>query len=170
LGEWRAAGVGAGQRGRHRRQGQPAQPEGGCASLALGQRLRHRSGLGVGQEAGAEKSNERTAIPVLLESLLLKGVIVTIDAMGTPRNIAPTIRAQEADDVLAVKDHHPQLAESIATFFDIGQTEGWKNTPYRDVESVEKDHGRLEVRRCWAFGPLDCLANRSNSPTSRGSA
>jgi predicted transposase YbfD/YdcC len=84
--------------------------------------------------------------------------------MGTHRNIAQAIRDREADYVLAVKDNQPKLAESITTFFDIGQTEGWKNTPHTYTESVEKDHGRLEVRRCWAFDQLDCLANPGQWP------
>lgn len=112
----------------------------------------------LGQEACAEKSNELTAIPVLLETLMLKGVIVTIDAMGTHSNIAQAIRDKEADYVLAVKDNQPKLADSILDFFEVGQAAGWKNTPHSFVESVEKDHGRLEVRRCWAFTQLDCLA------------
>ena len=78
--------------------------------------------------------------------------------MGTHGNIAQAIRDKEADYVLAVKDNQPKLAESITTFFEIGQAEKWKNTPHTFVESVEKDHGRLEVRRCWAFDQLDCLA------------
>jgi len=61
----------------------------------------------LGQEACAEKSNELTAIPVLLETLMLKGVIVTIDAMGTHSNIAQAIRDKAADYVLAVKDNQP---------------------------------------------------------------
>ena len=112
----------------------------------------------LGQEACAEKSNELTAIPVLLEALLLKGAIVTIDAMGTHRNIAQAIRDKEADYVLAVKDNQPKLAESITTFFEIGQAEGWQHTAHTYTESVEKDHGRLEIRRCWAFDQLDCLS------------
>lgn len=115
------------------------------------------AGLILGQEACAEKSNELTAIPALLEALMLKGVIVTIDAMGTHSNIAQAIRDKEADYVLAVKGNQPKLAESITTFFEIGQTERWSHTPHTYVESVEKDHGRLEVRRCWAFDQLDCL-------------
>ncbi len=120
--------------------------------------------LVLGQEACAEKSNELTAIPVLLEALLLKGVIVTIDAMGTHSNIAQAIRDKEADYVLAVKDNQPKLAESITTFFEIGQAERWKNTPHTYVESVEKDHGRLEVRRCWAFTQLYCLSDPQQWP------
>jgi len=122
------------------------------------------AGLILGQEACAEKSNELTAIPVLLEALMLKGVIVTIDAMGTHSNIAQAIRDKEADYVLAVKDNQPKLAESITTFFEIGQAEGWQHTPHTYVESVEKDHGRLEVRRCWAFNQLDCLSNPQQWP------
>jgi predicted transposase YbfD/YdcC len=118
----------------------------------------------LGQEACAEKSNELTAIPVLLEALMLKGAIVTIDAMGTHSNIAQAIVDKEADYVLAVKDNQPKLAESITTFFEIGQAEKWKNVPHTYTESVEKDHGRLEVRRCWAFDQLDCLANPGQWP------
>jgi predicted transposase YbfD/YdcC len=119
----------------------------------------------LGQEACAEKSNELTAIPVLLEALMLKGAIVTIDAMGTHSNIAQAIVNKEADYVLAVKDNQPKLAESITTFFEIGQAEKWKNVPHTYTESVGKDHGRLEVRRCWAFDQLDCLANPGQWPS-----
>lgn len=87
--------------------------------------------LVLGQEACAEKSNELTAIPVLLESLMLKGVIVTIDAMGTHSNIAQAIRDKEADYVLAVKDSQPNLAESIRSFFETSHAEGWQRTPTR---------------------------------------
>ena len=120
--------------------------------------------LVLGQEACAEKSNELSAIPALLEALMLKGVIVTIDAMGTHSNVAQAIRDKQADYVLAVKDNQPTLAESITTFFEIGQAEGWKHTPYSYVESIEKDHGRLECTRCWAFNQLDCLANPQQWP------
>lgn len=136
----------------------------GLPALHLVSAFATEARLILGQEACAEKSNELTAIPVLLEALMLKGVIVTIDAMGTHSNIAQAIRDKEADYVLAVKDNQPKLAESITTFFEIGQAEGWKNTPHTFIESVEKDHGRLEVRRCWAFDQLDCLANPQQWP------
>lgn len=131
----------------------------GQPALHLVSAFTAEAGLGLGQEACAETSNELTAIPVLLEALRLKGVIVTIDAMGPHANIAQAIRDKGADYVLAVKDNQPKLAESIATFFEIGQAEGWKNVRHSYVESVEKDHGRLEVRRGWAFSHLDCLAD-----------
>ena len=120
--------------------------------------------LVLGQEACADKSNELSAIPALLEAMMLKGVIATIDAMGTHRSIAQAIREQQAHYVLAVKGNQPKLAESIASFFGTGQAQGWKHVPHSYVESVEKDHGRLELRRCWAFDQLQCLANPRQWP------
>jgi len=114
------------------------------------------AGLVLGQRATAEKSNEKTAIPELLATLALTGCIVTIDAMGTQPNIAQAIRNRGADYVLSVKDNQPKLAESIRDFFDAFQAAPEK-TPHRFDEVVEKNHGRIEVRRCYAFNQLDCL-------------
>jgi len=66
-----------------------------------------------------------------------------------------------------LEDNQPKLAESITAFFAIGQTENWKNTPHTYTESVQKDHGRLEVRRCWAFSQLECLAAPQQWPDLR---
>ncbi len=118
----------------------------------------------LGQDACAEKSNELTAMPVLLEFLMLKGVIVTLNTMGTHSHIAQAIFHKETDYVLAVKDNQPKLADSIMDFFEIGQAAGWKNAPHSFVESAEKNYGRLKVRRGWAFSQLDCLAEPQQWP------
>lgn len=115
------------------------------------------AGLVLGQRATAEKSNEKTAIPELLATLALEGCIVTIDAMGAQPSIARAIRDKKADYVLAVKDNQPSLAASIRDFFGLFQAAPDK-TPHTFAETVEKDHGRLETRRCYAFDQLDCLA------------
>lgn len=114
------------------------------------------AGLVLGQRATAEKSNEKTAIPQLLASLALEGCIVTIDAMGTQTNIANTIRARGANYILSAKDNQPKLAESIRDFFSLFKVAPAK-TPHSFAETLEKDHGRIEVRRCFAFDQLDCL-------------
>jgi predicted transposase YbfD/YdcC len=56
-----------------------------------------------------EKSNEITAIPKVLESIEIKGQVVTIDAMGTQTAIAETIRKRRADYVPAVKENHAKV-------------------------------------------------------------
>jgi predicted transposase YbfD/YdcC len=116
------------------------------------------AGLVLGQRATAEKSNEKTAIPELLSVLALQGCIVTIDAMGTQASIARTIRNRGADYVLAVKDNQPRLADSIRDFFAQFRVAPGK-TPHTVIETVEKDHGRIETRRCYAFDQLVCLHN-----------
>jgi predicted transposase YbfD/YdcC len=114
------------------------------------------AGLVLGQQATAEKSNEKTAIPELLASLALEGCIVTIDAMGTQPNIAQAIRDRGAHYILSVKDNQPTLAGSAADFFQAFQGAPDK-TAHTFDEVVEKDHGRFEVRRCYAFDQIDCL-------------
>ena len=127
------------------------------------------AGLVLGQRATAEKSNEKTAIPELLATLALTGCIVTIDAMGTQPNIAQAIRDRSADYVLSVKANQPTLAESIRNFFDAFQAAPEK-TPHCVDEVVEKDHGRIEVRRCYAFDQLDCLHAPDRWPDMRSFA
>lgn len=114
------------------------------------------AGLVLGQRATAEKSNEKTAIPELLATLALEGCIVTIDAMGTQPNIGQAIRDRGADYILSVKDKQPTLADSMQDFFVAFQASPDK-TPHGFDEVVEKDHGRLELRRCYAFDQIDCL-------------
>lgn len=121
------------------------------------------AGLVLGQRATAEKSNEKTAIPQLLSVLALEGCIVTIDAMGTQANIAQAIRERGADYVLAVKDNQPILADSVRDFFALFKAAPEK-TPHTLAETVEKDHGRLETRRCYAFDQLACLHRAEQWP------
>ncbi len=65
----------------------------------------------VGQIKTEEKSNEITSIPKLIKILELKGCIVTIDAMGTQKEIAKTIIDAKADYVLALKSNQQTLYE-----------------------------------------------------------
>lgn len=129
----------------------------GATPLHLVSAFAAGAGLVLGQTATAEKSNEKTAIPTLLQTLALEGCIVTIDAMGTQTNIACAIRDRQADYVLAVKDNHPRLADSIRDFFTLFKSAPANKTPHGFCETIEKDHGRLEHRRCFVFDQLGCL-------------
>jgi len=71
----------------------------------------------LGQLACEEKSNTITAIPALLELIVVKGCIVTIDAMGCQTNIAEKIIEREADYILAVKDNQKNLHKEIQDMF-----------------------------------------------------
>lgn len=113
------------------------------------------AGLVLGQRSTAEKLNEKTAIPELLATLALEGCIVTIDAMGTQPNIAKAIRDRGANYILSVKDNQPTLADSVQDF-SVAFESAPDKTPQQFDEVIEKDHGRLEVRRCYAFDQIDC--------------
>ena len=70
-------------------------------------------GVALGQVATEEKSNEITAIPVLLKQIELARAVITIDAMGCQKDIARDIVAGGGDFVIAVKDNQPKLSEAI---------------------------------------------------------
>ena len=79
--------------------------------------------------------------------------------MGTQTAIAAAIQDRGADYVLAVKDNQPRLAESIEDFWRSFRAHPAVHTPHSFAQTVEKDHGRLETRRCYVFDQLECLDN-----------
>jgi len=103
--------------------------------------------LSLGQLKVDDKTNEITAVPKLLDSLLLKGAIVTLDAMGCQRRIAQHIKAQEADYVLAVKENQERLYQSLQKTFLKAEVQQFNAMTYSHHETVEGDHGRIETRR-----------------------
>ena len=74
-------------------------------------------GVVLGQEKVGAKSNEITAIPELLQAQQIKGLLVTLDAMRCPRNLARQITDQGGDYLLAVKGNQAALLEGIQTDF-----------------------------------------------------
>ena len=125
------------------------------------------SGLILGQRATSQKSNEKTAIPELLATLALEGCTVTIDAMGTQPDIAQAILDRGAHYLLAIKGNQPKLAEAIDDFADTFLDGDPARVPHAHFEHVEKDHGRLEVRRCHVFDQLQCLPQPERWPGLR---
>ena len=118
--------------------------------------------LVLAQQGIAEKENEILAIPKLLEMLDLKGCIVTIDAMGCQKEVAQQIRSQEGDYLLALKGNHRILHERVVEFFRFERARGFV-TSYGDriahsfCQSLDKGHGRLEIRRCWIVEQAEWL-------------
>jgi predicted transposase YbfD/YdcC len=113
--------------------------------------------LVLGQYKVDEKSNEITALPLLLNQLDITGCIVTIDAMGTQTEIAETIINGNADYILAVKKNHKSLFEDIEMLF-----EGFEQNEYHDVEydsykQITDAHSRREIRHCWVVHHHDYL-------------
>ena len=113
--------------------------------------------LVLAQVAVDEKSNEITAIPELLKLLALEGCIVTIDAIGTQRAIAAQIIEQKADYALALKENQGNLYENVKDTFALARKDHFRDIEHQFYETVEKGHGRLEIRKHWIIDDLEQL-------------
>jgi predicted transposase YbfD/YdcC len=149
-------------------QGQVINIDGKCLRGSDDQRLGKRTiymvsawavenELVLGQRKVGKKSNEIRAIPELLKILSISGCIVTIDAMGTQTNIAKTIREAHADYILSVKENRGHLFEDIATLFAVDQAQNFKYASFEYKKTVNKGHGRIDVRECWSTFNLEYL-------------
>jgi predicted transposase YbfD/YdcC len=127
----------------------------GKAALHLVSAWASANHLLLGQVKAEAHSNEITAIPVLLETLALGGCIVTIDALGTQKPIARTIVDQGADYVLALKENQGQLYDDVAATFAEAEARQFVHVPHTYAKTINKGHGRVEVRECWAIERLD---------------
>lgn len=115
----------------------------------------------LGQVRCEEKSNEITAIPELLKILNLANCIVTIDAMGCQTEIVKQIVGQGADYVISLKGNQGNLHQDIKDYLDWAERIKFKDIKYDYVATeLEKDHGRIEQRRCWVTEEIDWLENR----------
>jgi predicted transposase YbfD/YdcC len=114
--------------------------------------------LVLGQVKVDDKSNEITAIPELLRLLAINGCIVTIDAMGCQTDIAAEIISRGGDYVLALKDNQKRLHQEVQRLFSDALSDPHATIPYKFDQTVHKDHGRIETRRCWAIDDPDYIA------------
>jgi predicted transposase YbfD/YdcC len=117
--------------------------------------------LVLAQQKVDEKSNEITAIPKLLDLLDLKGQTVTIDAMGTQKEIAKKIYEREANYVLALKGNQGTLNEDIRLFLET-EFSKQSSAAIDDIyEESDKGHGRIEMRKCVVSSQIDWLSQKS---------
>jgi predicted transposase YbfD/YdcC len=121
--------------------------------------------LVLGQLATEEKSNEITAIPVLLGMLDVRGATVTIDAMGAQKEIAKTIVEKEADYILALKGNQGNLHAQVVEFFKDAGTEPFESVSHTFHETHDEAHGRREVRRVWSSTDLSTIPDASKWPS-----
>ena len=101
----------------------------------------------LAQVAVDEQSNEITTIPEVLKLLDLEGCLVTIDAMGTQRAIAAQIVEQNGDYALALKENQGTLYEHVKDTFTLARKDTFRDIEHQFHETIEKDHGRLEIRK-----------------------
>jgi predicted transposase YbfD/YdcC len=120
----------------------------GLAPLHLVSAWASANHVTLGQVAVDDKSNEITAIPRLLQLLDLSGALVTIDAMGTQKEIATQIVAGGGDYILAVKDNQPHLHQDVQACFAKALATDFAGLESSVVQTVEINRGREELREC----------------------
>jgi predicted transposase YbfD/YdcC len=107
--------------------------------------------LVLAQEKVREGTNEITVIPNLIKLLELKGCLVTIDAMGTQTEIAGLLQSKEADYCLALKGNQKGLFTEVEQIVNEARATNWQGIEHSFHSSIEKDHGRIEIRHYRAF-------------------
>ena len=119
-------------------------------------------GVCFGQVKTEEKSNEITAIPELLELLDIKGMIVTIDAMGCQKKIMEKIAEKESEYVISLKGNQGTIHSDVKEFFE--QQFDDRYSERYDIQHVECEceigHGRIEKRACYVCTNIDWLAEK----------
>ncbi len=109
----------------------------------------------------AEKSNEITAIPELIDMLDISGSTVTIDAMGCQKQIAAKIIEKGVDYVLGLKRNQETLFEDVKLYFETENSANTNQTP-------DKDHGRIEKREYYLETDIPWLAQQKDWANFRG--
>ena len=132
--------------------------DGGQSPIHLVSAFASEVGIILGQVKTSEKSNEITAIPELLEWLDVRGAIVTIDAMGCQKAIAEKIIDKGGDYLLALKGNQSSLHDDVRLHFE--QPAPTSLIRMTRAETVDKGHGRIEVRQCRLSTDIDWLRAR----------
>lgn len=119
----------------------------------------HRLVLGQRQVAG--KSNEKTAIPELIESLELTGALVSIDAVACSTTIAGQLQAKGADYLLALKANHKGLYEQVRDYLQP------RLAQLPTYQQWDKNGSRIEHRQVWVCEQLSLLDDLAQWPGIR---
>lgn len=118
-------------------------------------------GLLLGQVKTKEKSNEITAIPELLDTIDIKGAIVTIDAAGCQKEIVKKIIEKQGDYVLALKGNQGILHAEAINYFSQARDVNYEDTDCDVFRTFDKGHGRIEERQVVVINNLSWLRLRS---------
>ena len=118
----------------------------GLGALHIVSAWASEEGIALGQVATDAKSNEITAIPLLLGQIDLAGTLITIDAMGCQKDIVEQVVTGGGDCVIAVKDNQPKLMTAIQAHFLHHLERDLEELRYRCHETREDGHGRVDER------------------------
>lgn len=113
----------------------------GCAGLYILNAMVSEYEICIAEKRVDDKTNELAMLPSVIASLCIVGALVSVDAMGTHRNIAQQILLQDGNYLMALKDNQHILKELVERIFGSAM-------PLAEFKSEEKGHGRIEMRQC----------------------
>ena len=115
----------------------------------------------LGQVKTDAKSNEITAIPVLLDLLDVQESLVSIDAMGCQTKIANKILSKGANYLLAVKGNQSSLKSAFEYELSYAKIREKVESGHDYYKTTEQHHGREEAREYFVFEPFGELLEKS---------
>ncbi|WDE07325.1 ISAs1 family transposase [Thalassomonas viridans] len=119
-----------------------------------------KNNLCFGQVKVADKSNEITAIPILLKLLDIKGTTITTDAMGCQYKIGDQIVDKEANYLLALKGNQGEFHDDVKFFLETQLAKHFSTVEHSVHKTVDGEHGRVEQRDIWLTTDVDWLIER----------
>ena len=122
------------------------------------------AGIILAQQPVADKSNEITAIPKILDQINIQGAIITSDAMGCQKKIAKLICDKGAYYVLALKGNQESLADEVENYFNQADAINFEGVECDAVGAKESGHGRIERREIYVTEDLDWLPQKKEWP------
>ena len=132
----------------------------GASAIHLVSAWSAKNNLCFGQIKVSEKSNEITAIPLLLDLLDIKGATITMDAMGCQFAIADKIVESEGDYVLALKGNQGEFHDDIKLFLETNLAKKFDKITHTVSKTTNGDHGRIEQRNVWLISDIQWLVER----------
>lgn len=110
--------------------------------------------LVLGQVKTKGKGHEIAGVKEMLNILEIEGAIISTDALSCQKDITEIITKKKGDYILAVKDNQELLKQSIVSSFAILK-------PIDEDEALEKNSGRVEIRRCSVLRNLKMIDNEN---------
>jgi predicted transposase YbfD/YdcC len=125
---------------------EPPEAEEHCPSVHLLSLYECRSGIVLAQRSIGRKENEISAAAALMHPALVKGRLISADAMHTQKKWCAAVIAFGGDYLLFAKGNQPTLWQDLHDFFTDPDPE---REEWRQGQQVSKGHGRLEIRHIW---------------------
>lgn len=101
------------------------------------------------QRATEGRGGELQALRSMIDLLDLSDAVVTIDALGTQKDVAQKLIEKRADYILPVKQNQPELHAMLTRLLDEAILEKFEGLSHTHEQTTDGNHGRIEIRRVW---------------------